>query len=174
MKIKKWIKEEKIIWHQHFLPSLFAALIVAFISFVYEATISNIILFASVGASAIILTNSHSHHLTRLHTTIIAYIITVILSSLIYILKSFITLHMSMYLFLIIFLVGICLYLFNAFHPPAITASLSFILLERPLIDLLYLFLAIVFLLISVRFITYVFSQHLSVNDFLTEFKQSF
>jgi hypothetical protein len=73
-----------------------------------------------------------------------------------------------------VFLVGFFLFLFDVFHPPAITASLSFILLERPLIDLLYLFFAILVLLVLIRLLAYVLSQHLSVGDFFKEFRKKF
>lgn len=175
MNIKRIIKKERKIWHAHFLPALIAGLVVAAISFVYEITISNILLFASVGASAIILTNSHSHHLTKLHTTIVAYIIAILVSSGVYFFNMYVyNFYISINIFLVIFLMGIVLFLFDAFHPPAITASLSFIVLDRPLIELIYLFVAIILLLTLVRFVTYVMSQHLSIKEFFNEFKRSF
>jgi hypothetical protein len=174
MDFKGFINRRKSMWHKHFLPSLLAAIVVAIISFLYEVTISNIILFASVGASAIILTNSKSHHLTKLHTVVISYVICIVVSMMVYVINIFILLHMSVNIFLLVFLVGILLFLFNVFHPPAITASLSFILLQRPAVDLVYLFVAIIILLIIVRIATYKLSQHLSLRKFLNEFRRSF
>jgi CBS-domain-containing membrane protein len=174
MDFKKIIKRERILWHRHFIPSLLAGVLVAFIAFVYEMTISNIIIIASVGASAVILTNIRSHHLTKLHTTIVAYVIAILVSSLVYFVNLFFPLHIAISIFVLVFLVGILLFLFNTFHPPAITASLSFIVLERPLIDMLYLFFAVIILFILVRFATYTLSQHLTVKEFLKEFKKSF
>lgn len=174
MDFKKFIKREKVLWHRHFIPSVIAGLAVALISFVYQITVSNIVLFASVGASAAILTNTRSHHLTRLRTTILAYIISIIISSFVYLINLFIPLHISINIFLLVFLVGLFLVLLNTFHPPAITASLSFILLERPVVDLIYLFIAIIVLFVVIRLLTYTLSQHLSVKEFFKEFRKSF
>ncbi|MFH1978723.1 MAG: HPP family protein [Candidatus Aenigmatarchaeota archaeon] len=174
MDFKRFMKKERIIWHKHFLPSFFAAIIVAVLSFAFEITISNIILFASVGASAVILTNSTSHHLTRLHVVIVSYVIAIVVSYLIYFLNITVPIHMSINIFSTIFLVGILLYLSNSFHPPAITASLSFLLLERQAIDLVYLFISVILMLIAVRFVTYTIIQELPLKKFLKEFKRSF
>lgn len=174
MNLQKFLQNKRQLWHKHFIPSIFAGLVVALISLIYEATLSNVVLLASVGSSAVILTNSHSHHLTKLHTTIVSYLFTIIISSLVYLLNTALPLHVSINIFLLISIVGTTLFLANSFHPPAIAASLSFILLEKPLIDLLYLFAAIILVLICIRFLTYVFSQRLSVKEFTKEFKKSF
>jgi CBS-domain-containing membrane protein len=173
MDFKGWMSKEKRIWHAHFLPSLFAGLIVAFLSVIYQMTVANIVLFASVGASATILTNDSHHHLTKLRTTILAYIIAIVISLGVYTMNQYITVHNAINLFLLVFLVALGLFLFDSFHPPAITASLSFILLEHQISDLLYLLLEIILLLIAIRFITYVFRQGLPVKKFLQEFTKS-
>lgn len=169
-----FIRRERQLWHKHFIPSFIAGILVAIVSFAFEITVSSIVLFASVGASAIILTNTRSHHLTSLRTAIVAYVIAIVISSLVYITNSVFPLHISVNLFLIVFLVSILLFLSNAFHPPAITASLSFILLQRPLVDLFYLFVAVIVLLILARLATYTFSQHLSLKEFAKELRKSF
>ena len=174
MRFKRFIKKERRIWHKHFIPSLLAAIIVGGISYLYDTTISNVILFSSVGASAMILTNSKTHHLTRLHTIIFAYIVTLVISILLYGFNSIFELHISVNIALMLFLVGITLFLVDSFHPPAITAALAFILLDQGILDLIYLFIAILLLLISVRFATYVISQRLSPRKFFKEFKKSF
>ena len=170
----RFIKKERALWHRHFLPSLLAGLVVALIAYLYEGNVSNIILFASVGASAVILMNTSSRHLTKLYTAISAYIIAVVVSTAIYFVNYVWNLSVPINLFLIVFLVGLFLYLFNSFHPPAITAAVSFILLDRPLVDLLWLFLAIIILLVIVRFIVYVFIQNLSLKKFGREFRTGF
>ena len=174
MSWKKIIKSKKILWHNHFIPSLFAGLLVALISFIYETTTSNIILFASIGASAVILTNSKSHHLTKLYPVILSYLVAVIFSSIIYLLNKSFVLPIQINLFILVFITGLLLYLLNIFHPPAITASISFILLERPLGDLGWLFLAIILLLTFWRFLVYLFIQKLSIKEFKQEFGKEF
>lgn len=172
MDFDQWMKRERLLWHNHFIPSVFAGLIVAFLAYLYELTLPNIVMFASVGASVTILTHTHSHHLTRLYTAILAYFIASLLSALVYILKSYVETAIYVDIFLVIFLVNLGLFLFNVFHPPAVGASLAFILFHQRIADLAYLFIAIVIALIVVRFFTYIFSQHLSVTEFVKEFEK--
>jgi hypothetical protein len=173
MDLNGWMNKEKKIWHEHFLPSLLAGLVVAFLSIIYQMTVANIVLFASVGASATILTNDQHHHLTKLRTTIFAYVIAIVISLGVYTLNQYIYVHTAINLFLLIFVVALGLFLLDSFHPPAITASLSFILLEHPISDLLYLLVEIIILLIAIRFITYIFRQGLPIKKFLQEFRKS-
>ena len=81
---------------------------------------------------------------------------------------------LSVNLFILVFVVGISLYLVNAVHPPAISASLAFILSEQTILQLLYLFITIIALFILIRLITYTLSQHLTLKKFLHEFKRKF
>ena len=173
MNWNKFVKKERSLWHHHFYPSLFAGIIVGIISYLFELTVSNVILFASVGASAVILMNSQSEHLLKLNTAVAAYVLAIIISLGVYFFNLYVPLHVSINISLLVFLVGLSLFLFNSFHPPAITGSISFILLERPVMDLLFLFLAIIILLIFIRFFTYIFAQNLRVKDFIKEFIRS-
>lgn len=122
------IMEKRRLWHNYFIPSLIAAIATATVAYVFEKTLSGVILFASLGASAFILTNSKPEQLTSLKTTIIAYTIAVLISMLVYPLGSIFNITLSIQIFLLVFLVGIFLYTFNAIHPPAISGSLAFIL----------------------------------------------
>jgi len=72
---------------------------------------------------------------------------------------------------IIVFLMGVLLYTFNAVHPPAITAALSFLVLNRAPKELIYLFLAIIAILILTRLITYLVEQRLSLKEFIKEFE---
>ncbi len=174
MNFKKIMRKEKFLWHRHFIPSLIAGVLVGIISFLYQATVSNILLFSSVGASALILTNSQSHHLTKLRTTIVAYVLASFVALGIYYLNKFIVISLSLNIILIVFLTGIIMFLANSFHPPAVSAALAFIVLEKNISDLLFLLLSVVILLIFVRFLTYTLSQHLTVKEFKREFKKEF
>jgi len=173
MGFKKFLKKKRRLWHRHFLPSLFAGIIVGLIAFLFEATIANIILLASIGASAIILTNSESHHLTKLMTIIYAYTISIIVSLIIYSVNLYFSFPVYLNIFLVVFIIGLALFLFDVFHPPVITASIAFIQLERPLIELFYLFAGIIVLLILIRLITYLLRQELSIKKFFREFKRN-
>ena len=172
-RFERFLKKERRIWHSHFLPSLGAALAAALVTLVFKATLSNVILFASIGASAFILTNAQKHHLTKLNTTVRAYIIAIAISALVYFLNQVVPLHLSFNIFMLVFLVGLGEYSFDAIHPPAISASLSFVLLQRPPQDLIYLFLTIFGILVIVRLSVYLYSQHLTVNEFMHEFRKN-
>lgn len=172
MNFKRFLKKERQIWHRHFVPSLVAALAAGLIAYIFEATTSNIILFASLGASAFILSNAEKHRLTKLKITVKAYTIAVILSVLLYYIDKIIPMHMCIKISILVFIVSMGLYLANAVHPPAVSASLSFILLERGLGELFMLLLAIILLLTMMRAFTYVYSKDLSIRHFLHEFKK--
>lgn len=174
MNFNKFLKKEKQIWHKHFGPSLIAGIAVAVIALIFEFTAANIVLFASVGASAAILANVHSHHLTKLRTTIVAYIIAIIISLILYFLNLYLGLSLALNLFLAVFMTSILIFLANSFHPPAISASASFFLFHRGLNDLFYLFIAVIIIFIVIRFLTYTVSQHLSVKNFWKEFAREF
>lgn len=173
MGFKKFITKKRRLWHRHFFPSFLAGLIVALIAFLFKVTLTNIILLASIGASAVILTNSESHHLTKLMTVIYSYIISIVVSLIIYLINFYYPLPISVNLFLVVFIIGLALFLFDIFHPPVITASIAFIQLERPLLELFYLFLGIMILLVLIRIITYVLHQDLSMKKFFYEFKKN-
>ena len=174
MSLSTFLRRERQLWHNHFIPSLIAGIGVAVVALLFEFTVSNIVLFASVGASATILANFHSHHLTKLHTTIVSYIIAIIVSLLLYFLNTLIELPLAINLFFVVFLIAIIVFLVNSFHPPAISAGVSFFLFERTLADLFYLFIAILVLFVLIRFLTYTVSQHLSIREFWKEFKKEF
>ncbi|MFC1663375.1 HPP family protein [Patescibacteria group bacterium] len=174
MSLKKFIKKERKLWHQHFIPSLIAGVGMALITFVFEFTTSGIVIFASVGASAIILANNKSHHLTKLRTSIFAYIIAVTVSTILFYLNQFFQFHLSVSLFLAVFSVSIAMYLLNVFHPPAISATVAFLLFERGVVDLIFLLLSVIMMLIVIRILSYIFSQHLSLREFYKEFRKEF
>lgn len=170
MNFHNLVIKEKRLWHKHFIPALFAGLAAAIVSLMYQATPANIVLFASVGASAIILTHSRSHHLTKLHTTVKAYIVAIIVSIIMYFFNNYFIIHLSIQIFIIIFLVGLSILMLDAFHPPSISACISFVLANHKIFDLLILSTQILVLLVIVRLITYLFSEHLSIKEFINEF----
>ena len=56
MSLQRFINKERLIWHKRFIPSLIAGIAVGIITFFFEMTASNIVMFASLGASAAIIT----------------------------------------------------------------------------------------------------------------------
>jgi len=145
---------------------------VAVLALLFKANLPNIILFGSVGASAAILTNSDSEHLIKLRTALIGYSLAILFSSIIFLFNRVLDLPLALNILLVIFPVTLAQFLLNSFHPPAVGASLSFILLDKDINQLASLFITILVLLIIVRMITYVFSNNLSVEKFWDEFKK--
>jgi len=172
-KLKKIIKKEKILWHNHFIPSLITGIIVGLVFFAWETTTSNIILFASLGASAITLANSKSHHLFKLRTVILSYLLSGAVAFLLYIfnLRVF-EMDLAVNIFILIFVTGLLQFLTNLSHPTAISASIAFILLEGSPIVLIYTFIVMIPCFVLVRLFAYVISQHLTVKEFFKEFKK--
>ncbi len=172
-KIDKFLKKEKILWHNHFIPSLISGVIIGVVFFLWELTTSNIILFASICASAVILANTKSHHLFKLRTVILSYLFSGFFAYFVYLFNHHVyDLHISLSIFILIFLIALLQYLLNIVHPPAISASISFILLERSADSLIYAFIIMVPTFILIRLFVYLFSQNLTIREFWNEFKK--
>ncbi len=170
-KIKKFFKKERRIWHKRFIPSFIGGIAVAIVSFFFKFSGANIAMFASVGASAAILTNKYRHHLVMLKTILLSYVVSGIIGILILLAgRKFTALHTSLQIFFVITLSIIALYSFDIFHPPAISAALAVVLYDRSIIELLFLFLSVMILFIIIRFSIYVFYEHHRVRDFVYEF----
>lgn len=165
---------QKRLWHKYFIPSVLAGLVVAVIALFLDMTAANAVLFASIGASAMILTHTESHHLTKLRASAIAYTAMIVLALLIRGFNLLVPLPDAINIFLSVSLVGITTIMLDAFHPPAISASLSFVLFDLALINLFWLFVAIIVLLFGVRLLTYLVSEHLTFSEFEQEFKKTF
>lgn len=171
--ILNW-QHERRLWHKHFIPSVIAGLVVAAIALFFELTAANAILFASVGASAMILSHTQSHHLIKLRASIIAYTAMIVIAIIIREANVFLPVPDPLNIFLSVTLVGLAIILLDAFHPPAVSASLSFVLFELPLASLIWLFIAVIILLVTVRFLTYTISERLPLKEFVQEFKKTF
>lgn len=163
----------KSIWHDHFVPSLVAGVVIGVIVYFYDTTVANILFFASVGSSAVILSNSTSHHLVKLRTTMIAYGLLILLAPLIQLVIRYVGLHEAVTIGVLVFSVSVAMFWLNAFHPPAISAAVAFIFFEGSLLDLVYLFLLVMLVFTAIRFLMYVSYQHLSPRQFWNEFKHA-
>tara|TARA_Y100000310_G_C20664169_1_gene806521 strand:+ start:207 stop:770 length:564 start_codon:yes stop_codon:yes gene_type:complete len=171
-----WIdffKKERAVWHKRFVPSLIAGIAVAIITLFFEMTASNIVMFASLGASAAIITQKYVHKLTILRTVIESYLIALVVSLVVLFLLHQFSFSFSIAVLLAVTLVTLAIYLGDAFHPPAISAALSFILLDGNVWDTLLIFFSVIVLLIIVKLLTYIFYyEHLELNKFHHEFKK--
>jgi CBS-domain-containing membrane protein len=174
MFITTFLKKERKIWHRRFGPSLIAGIAVAIITFFFEMTASNIVMFASLGASAAILTHKYIHKLTILRTVIFAYFIGLFVSlSFVYLTKS-IALTFPVTALIVVTLTTLGLYLFNVFHPPAVSAALAFIMMENGgLREDLTIFFSVIILLILIKVLTYIFYyENLEMHKIKQEFKK--
>ncbi len=166
MRFIELYRKEREVWHDHFVPGVVAGVVLAVITAFFRLTGSNVALFASIGASAVILTHKYRHKLTVLRTVLLSYILSGLVSVGIAQLPS----PVSVKVFLAIFLVTMLLYSVDVFHPPAVSASLAVILYNRPLIELLYVLLVTLAMFVTVRYIIYVYHEHLTPKEFFKEF----
>jgi CBS-domain-containing membrane protein len=168
MSLIDYLKKERTIWHKRFIPSLIAGISVAIITFFFEMTASNIVMFASLGASAAILTQKQIHKLTILRTVILSYLIALIISLIV----SHIPVSFPIAALLVVTLTTIGLYLFDIFHPPAISAALAFIMINGGIWEDITIFIAVIILLIIVKILTYAFYyENLEMHKFFQELK---
>ncbi|MBW3013962.1 HPP family protein [Candidatus Woesearchaeota archaeon] len=163
-------KEVRVLWHKYFFPALIAGLGVAIVAYFFELNSANLLMFASVGASAVTISHKYRHHLTTLRTTILAYIAGCIISLFIGAIGVNIGLSIPVQVFFVVALVSFAILYFNIFHPPAVSASISFIIFHRNPSDLVFLLASIIILFIVIRFFIYVWYEHLSIKDFIHEF----
>ncbi|MFC1648535.1 HPP family protein [Nanoarchaeota archaeon] len=166
MQFEQFWKQERQVWHAHFMPGIMAGMLVALVAAMFEISGSNIAMFASIGASAVILTHKYKHHLTMLKTVLLSYI----LAGIVGVILLMINMDPAIRIGFSVVIVTMVLYSVNVFHPPAISAGLAIVLYDRPLFDLLTLVLATIVGFIAIRFFIYVFHEHLSVKDFFEEF----
>jgi len=148
--LNDWVKKERVIWHRRFGPSLIAGIAVALITLFFEMTAPNIVLLASLGASAAILTHKQIRRLNILRTVIFAYLISLSVSLLIGFLGDLFSLPFSLIVLLTVTFVTISIYLFNVFHPPVVAASLSFIMFKSGLWELIMIFTSVLVLLVLI------------------------
>lgn len=163
-------KEVRVIWHNHFLPALIAGIGVFIVALLFEMNSANILMFASVGASAITISHKYRHHLTTLRTVILAYIASCIVSLFIGAMGANLGLSIPVQALVVVTSVSAAILYFNVFHPPAVSASLSFIMYNRNPSELVFLLVSIILLMIVIRIFVYVWYEHLSLKDFVHEF----
>ena len=172
MSFADWIQKERVIWHKRFIPSLIAGLAVAVISFFFSFTVSNIVIFASLGSSAAILTHRYIHKLTILRTVILSYFLALMVSLLVLFIEKFFQLPFSLEILIIVTLVTILIYAFDVFHPPAIAAGISFLVVEGDLFSRIVMFFSVIVLLVLIKLLTYAFyNGEVDLKKFLYEFR---
>ncbi|MBT6774338.1 HPP family protein [Candidatus Woesearchaeota archaeon] len=173
MSLQRFINKERLIWHKRFIPSLIAGIAVAVITFFFEMTASNIVMFASLGASAAILTHKQIHKLTILRTVIFSYLISLSISGIILFIIHHYTLSFSIAALIAVTLATLTMYLADVFHPPAVSAALAFVLLDGGFWETIVIFFSVIILLIIIKLLTYAFYyEHLEMDKFMQEFKK--
>jgi CBS-domain-containing membrane protein len=173
MLFTNWLKKERRIWHKRFIPSLVTGIAVTILTIFFEMTVSNIILFASLGASAAILTTKKIHPLNVLRTVIISYVIALVVSSLLLFVSHHLFMPFSVSVLMAVTLVTLAMYLFNVFHPPAVAASISFLVYDAGFYETFLIFISVIIMMILIKFLTYAFYyEELKMHKFHLEFKK--
>ena len=166
-------KRETFVWHHRFMPSLIAGAAVAFVTLFFEVTAPNVVLFASLGGSAVILTHKYVHKLNILRTILLSYLCSLIVSLIMLWALEILSVPFSVVVLIAVTGTTMVLYLVDAFHPPAIAASLAFILYEGSIGETFAIWGSVILLLMVIKIFTYVFYyQHLTLKEFLLEFKR--
>jgi CBS-domain-containing membrane protein len=171
MKWGVFYKREVKLWHKYFIPMFVAGAIVALLSFFFELNGANVAMFTSVGASAVLLTYKKRHHLTTLKTTIWSYLAASIAAIIIDVLCDLFGASLQVKVFLAVTIVAILIISLNIFHPPAISAALSFVMFKGDLWELFFLVLAVLVAFVFLRLLIYVVTEKLTFNEFWHELK---
>jgi len=150
MSFSEWLKKERLVWHKRFIPSLIAGISVALISLFFSITTTNVVLFASLGSSAVILTHKQIHKLGILRTVIISYFIALIVSLVLKLLLQKFDFSFSVAFLVAVTLTTLIIYLADVFHPPAVAASLAFIMMDSSFIETIVIFFSVIVLLIVI------------------------
>ena len=175
MAINDWVARKREVWHKRFFPSVLAGVAVAFLTLIFKATTANILMFASLGASAAILTERGLHRLTILRTILLAYFFALIVGLLVLIPVHQFALPFGVSAFLSVALTILLMYLFNAFHPPAAAASLAFVTLDGGVFETTAIFFSVIVLLAITKILTFVFYyERQETKHFLHELRKYF
>ena len=173
MSFLSFLKKERLIWHRRFIPSLIAGVAVAIICFFFKMTVPNIVMVTSLGASAAILTHKYVHKLTILRTVIAAYLIALVVGLSVLFFVHHYSLSFPWAALIAVSLTTLIMYLGNVFHPPGVSASLSFLMFDTGFWETITIFFAVIVLLIIIKLLTYAFYyEHLEMNKFKQEFKK--
>tara|TARA_Y100000034_G_C6812069_1_gene365002 strand:- start:144 stop:638 length:495 start_codon:yes stop_codon:yes gene_type:complete len=150
-----------------------AGVVVAVISLIFKFTTPNLLLLGTLGSSAAILTHQYVHRLTILRTVIFSYSIALVVSLILSDLGQKIAIPFPTAAFLAVSITTLLMYLFNVFHPPAVSASLSFFMLHGSIGETIIIFISVIILLILVKLLTYAFYYgNVEMEHFLKEFKK--
>lgn len=155
----KYLIKEKII------PALFGAFGIFILANFFKFTTGNVILFASLGASTVILTEFPDTQTAHLRVVIFSYLI----SSIVGFSCSFIP-HIPLAAFLGIFISISLMMLTKNPHPPAGGICLAFIFYSRGIVEVMYVMIMIIFLLIILKSIVYFYKKEFNIRKFHHEF----
>lgn len=171
-RLHKFMCQEKTLWHKHFIPSLIAAIAMLTVALFTTFTPADMILFASFGATATVLTHMKKHHLTKLHTVLISYSLALISGFIVYFINLSYDISLPLDIFITVFLTSIGMMALNSFHPPAVGAGISFFLSNVKMAQTLHIISGALILFLIIRFLTYVLSKHLPLSEFYKEFRR--
>ena len=147
------------------IPALFGGLAIFIVSYMLELTIGSAILFASLGASTVILSEFPDTRMAKLRVVVIAYFIAAVIGYF----CSFIT-YLPFAAGLAIFLTIALMLVFNHTHAPAGGIALAFVFYSRESIDLAYVVLTVLALLIILKSVIYIYKKELHIKKFHHEF----
>ncbi len=155
--------------------SIIAGLSVALLALFLTKSLSQggLILFASVAATAGVMCHFPKSKSNSLRSVILSYACAIIISILIWQGIQMYNTSLVLASFLAVFSVSVMFYIFDIFHPPAISAVMGFLLYnDQQLHHLLVLFVSLIGLLIILKLLWYIYAEELQIEHFVKEFTQ--
>ena len=167
---KKKLHHDLMKWPGHFTHALVLAIAIS-IAAMFNSYLSaaGIIIMGSLGASAVILTHKHKHHLTTLGTITFSYFIATFLAIGVAIILRMLNAPLESKLIISIVVIGFSLFWLGIFHPPALAFGVAFMVFERTTSGYLIVFCAAIVCFVLIRMLIYMFYEHLSLKQFVNE-----
>jgi CBS-domain-containing membrane protein len=154
-----------IVLKEKIIPALFGGLAIFLVSFLLRISIGNAILFASLGASTVILTEFPDTRTAKLRVVILSYGMAAGIG---YALSfvDFVPLAAGLAVFFTI----VAMALTDNIHAPAGGLALAFVFYEGHLKQLFYVLVAVLLLLTFLKSIIYMYKKELHIKKFHHEF----
>ena len=150
--------------------SAMAGLAVALVSILFRLSSDGLLLFASLGASAAVMGYFPKSRMNSVRTIVISYVLVILVSMVCLYLSNNFGLGLATMMFLAVFLSTSSMMFCDAFHPPAISASLGFMLMTAAPFYLIIMLACVISLIVMIKFLYYIHLEELEVEEFVREF----
>jgi CBS-domain-containing membrane protein len=147
------------------IPALFGGLAIFLVSFVMRITVGNAILFASLGASTVILAEYPDRSMAKLRVVFVSYCFAAVFGF-VFSLLEYAPLAAGLSVFVTISVMALT----NNIHPPAGGLALAFVFFPSEPLQLFYVLGAVLMLLTFLKSVIYMYKKELHIKKFHHEF----